>query len=107
MTEGRKVIYEKRDRIVIITLNRPEKLNAMNPEANEQLIESWIRFKDDPDAWVAILTGTGEKAFSAGADLASASKQFEAGGGEWRMGTRMDGIVKNLRIFKPMIAAIT
>ncbi len=106
MTEGRKVIYEKRDRIVIITLNRPEKLNAMNPEANEQLIESWIRFKDDPDAWVAILTGTGEKAFSAGADLASASEQFEAGGGGWRMGTRMDGIVKNLRIFKPMIAAI-
>lgn len=106
MSEGKKIIYEKRDRIVIITINRPEKLNAMDPEANEQLTEAWINFRNDPDAWVAILTGTGDRAFSAGADLASASQRFEAGGGGWHMGTAMDGIVKNLRIFKPMIAAI-
>jgi len=106
VSEGKKITYEKRDRIVIITINRPEKLNAMDPEANEQLTEAWITFKNDPDAWVAILTGTGEKAFSAGADLASASQRFEAGGPGWHMGTMMDGIVKNLRVFKPMIAAI-
>ena len=106
MSEDRRISYEKRDHIVTITINRPDKLNAMDPPANQQLTEAWITFKDDPDAWVAILTGTGEKAFSAGADLASASEGFESGSRGWRSGTSMDGICKNLRIFKPLIAAI-
>ena len=102
----KKIVYEKKGHIVTITINRPDKLNAMDPEANQQLTESWNNFRSDIDAWVAILTGTGEKAFSAGADLAAASQRFESGGPDWAMGTRMDGICKNLRIFKPMIAAL-
>jgi len=78
----------------------------MDMYANMQLAQAWIDFRNDPDAWVAILTGTGERAFSAGADLAMASAGFEAGGIRWQMGTSMDGICKNLRIFKPIIAAI-
>jgi len=106
VSEPRRISYEKRDHIAIITINRPDKLNAMDGQANMELAQAWINFKNDPDAWVVILTGTGERAFSAGADLAGASRGFEAGGGGWRMGTSMDGVCKNLRIFKPMIAAI-
>ena len=61
--------YEHQDRVVTITLDRPEAMNAVDPEMHQDLIEAWTRFRDDPDAWVAILTGAGEKAFSAGADL--------------------------------------
>ena len=61
--------YEQQDRVVTITLDRPEAMNAIDPEMHQDLIDAWIRFRDDPEAWVAILTGAGEKAFSAGADL--------------------------------------
>lgn len=59
--------YEKKDHLVIITMNRPDKLNALDPEMLEGLRESWARYRDDDDAWLAIFTGTG-RAFSAGAD---------------------------------------
>ena len=62
------VLYETRDKIAYITLNRPEVLNAINRQVQKELAETWIRFRDDPDAWVAVLTGKG-KAFSSGADI--------------------------------------
>ena len=58
------VLYEQKDKIVTITLNRPEAMNSVDPETQEALIEAWSRFRDDDAAWVAILTGAGEKAFS-------------------------------------------
>ncbi len=63
------VLYEQRDRIVTLTVNRPEAMNSVDPETQAALIEAWTRFRDDDGAWVAILTGAGDKAFSAGADL--------------------------------------
>ena len=63
------VTYEKRDRIATITLNRPEVMNALHLEAHLELKEIWEDFRDDPEVWVAILTGAGERAFSAGNDL--------------------------------------
>ena len=63
------LLYEQQDHVVTITLNRPEAMNAIDPETHGELIDAWMRFRDDPEAWVAILTGAGEKAFSAGADL--------------------------------------
>jgi len=64
----RLVRYEKKNNhLAIITLNRPEKLNAINVEVMSKLCDAWIKYSDDDDAWIAILTGTG-KAFSAGAD---------------------------------------
>ena len=62
--------YECRDRIAYITLNRPEAKNAITPEMHEELCRIWADFRDDDDADVAILTGTGD-AFCAGADLAT------------------------------------
>src|SRR2546422_11156953 len=63
------VLYEHKDRIVTITMNRPEVMNAIDPETHEALVAAWTRFRDDDSAWVAILTGAGDKAFSAGGDL--------------------------------------
>ena len=63
------VTYEKRDRIATITLNRPEVMNALHLEAHFELKEIWEDFRDDPEVWVAILTGAGERAFCAGNDL--------------------------------------
>src|SRR5918997_1318924 len=63
-----KLLYEKRDRIAYLTLNRPEAKNAIDPELHELLCEAWADFRDDDAVDVAILTGTGD-AFCAGADL--------------------------------------
>ena len=62
------VLYEKVGHVVIITMNRPDKKNAINAQMREDLESSWRTFRDDDDAWVAILTGAGD-AFSAGGDL--------------------------------------
>ena len=62
------VLYEKKGRIVYITLNRPDKLNAMNDEMVDGLQKAWVDFRDDDDLWVAILAANG-KAFCAGADI--------------------------------------
>ena len=63
------VDVEKRDRTLTVTINRPEALNALDPETRTGLGEVFEEFRDDDDLWVAILTGAGEKAFCAGADI--------------------------------------
>ncbi len=93
------VIYEKRDRIAVITINRPEALNALNAEVSAGLREAMIDFRDDPELWVAIITGAGERAFSAGADI----KGFRPGTGSEPM---PEEPVRADLIWKPFIAAI-
>ncbi|MDB5699239.1 MAG: hypothetical protein JWN69_2043 [Alphaproteobacteria bacterium] len=63
------LIYEKRGPIAYITFNRPEARNALDPEAMCRLADAWQDYAEDDDLRVAILTGTGDKAFTAGADL--------------------------------------
>jgi len=60
---------EVRGRVLVITLNRPEKMNAMDGEMNAQLTEAWRRLAEDDDVWVAIVTGAGDRAFCSGRDL--------------------------------------
>src|SRR5215211_1530646 len=62
------VLYEKRDRIAYVTINRPDARNAVSPEVHRAMIAAWADFADDDSVDVAILTGAGE-AFCAGADL--------------------------------------
>ena len=101
------VRYEQQDRIVTITINRPEAMNAIDPETHEALIAAWTRFRDDDSAWVAILTGAGEQAFSAGADLKKfVPAEFSGGGGAAHDTFGLGGITRGLEIWKPMIAAI-
>jgi len=62
--------YEKKGTIAYVTLNRPDKMNALNTELIQELSKAWIDFRDDDSLWVAILTGAG-KAFCVGADYQS------------------------------------
>jgi enoyl-CoA hydratase/carnithine racemase len=103
------VLYEQSGRIVTITINRPDAMNAIDPETHQALIEAWIRFRDDESAWVAILTGAGEKSFCAGADLKKLIPAAFARDGGARRGHNdygLGGITRGLEIWKPMIAAI-
>jgi enoyl-CoA hydratase/carnithine racemase len=94
--------YEKRDRVVIMTLNRPERMNALSIELMEEMEEAWKHFNKDDDAWIAIITGAGEKAFSVGFDLIDQAERDKAG----------IGLPKEMpqfspyEIWKPVIAAI-
>lgn len=63
------VNYELDGNVAIISLNRPEAMNTFNPDMYREFNEATRRFRDDPDAWVAIITAKGEKAFSAGVDI--------------------------------------
>ncbi|MFL5908589.1 MAG: enoyl-CoA hydratase/isomerase family protein [Solirubrobacterales bacterium] len=63
------VLYEKRDRIAYVTINRPEARNAVSPEVHQSMIAAWADFAEDDGVDVAILTGAGDDAFCAGADL--------------------------------------
>jgi enoyl-CoA hydratase/carnithine racemase len=102
------LIYEKRDKIAIITINRPERRNAIDPKTSRELLAAWSEFRDDPELWVGILTGAGEKAFSAGADLVAMSEAM-AGRGEGvsaAISAPFGGISRGFQCWKPMIAAI-
>ncbi len=63
------VIYEKKGHMAYVTINRPEVMNALHYDANVELSQVFNDFKQDDQAWVAIFTGAGQKAFSAGNDL--------------------------------------
>jgi enoyl-CoA hydratase/carnithine racemase len=94
------LIYEKKDRIAYITLNRPEKMNAINTELMNELAKTWVNFRDDDDVWVAVLTGAG-KLFCAGADLQSIGEPgIEVGFNVLREDPN------HYQVFKPIICAI-
>lgn len=96
------LLYEKQEKIVTITMNRPERLNAMSVELIERLADAWKRFMDDNDAWVAIVTGAGDKAFCAGFDLVDQAERDEVGIG---LPEHMPE-PRPIEIWKPIIAAI-
>jgi enoyl-CoA hydratase/carnithine racemase len=100
-------IYEKRGRIAYVTLNRPEVMNALHLEAHLELAEIWEDFRDDPEVWVAILTGAGERAFSAGNDL-KVTAERTASGGEVQGAARppFGRITRDFDCPKPLIAAV-
>jgi enoyl-CoA hydratase len=68
-THDGRVVLERADDIAVVTLDRPAKLNAYTPSMFQQLMEVFAEFDKDPELRVAILTGAGDKSFSAGADL--------------------------------------
>ncbi|MGA3086870.1 MAG: enoyl-CoA hydratase-related protein, partial [Thermodesulfobacteriota bacterium] len=63
------VEYVKEGRIANITINRPEAMNSLSIEVRDGLQEAYKDFQDNNDLWVAIITGAGDRAFSAGADI--------------------------------------
>jgi enoyl-CoA hydratase len=113
------IIYEKQGRIAFITINRPERRNALSFEAFGRLAQAWLDFRDDPDLWVAIITGAGDKAFCSGGDLKefipmvtqniqglAASGGAETLGQEFPANASLVAVLREVEIFKPIIAAV-
>ncbi len=89
--------------LFIITINRPEVMNALHPMANAELAALVDEFQSDPELWVAIITGAGDRAFSAGNDLkfqASSDKRPD------HPDTGFAGLTNRWDLNKPVIAAV-
>lgn len=104
------------DHVVLITIDRPETKNALDFQHFHDLAEAWKRFRDDPSAWVAIITGV-QRCFMSGADLrtyvpeiTALQKQLKEGLTEhpkgWRLRDGTDAVLRKFDLYKPVIAAI-
>lgn len=102
------ILYEQRDHVATITLNRPEVLNAIHPPMAEELADAWERIRDDDSVWVGVLTGSGTRAFCAGSDL----KWRAAAGAAARSHNRAEasgaarGFQRGRDCYKPLLAVV-
>ena len=89
--------------LLIVTIDRPEVMNSLHPPANRELSDAFDRFEEDPELWVAIITGAGERAFSAGNDL-----KYQASGGDMsgQPESGFAGLTSRYELTKPVIAAV-
>lgn len=94
---------ETEGNLLTITINRPERMNAVHPPASLELSKVFDNFLEDDNLWVAIITGAGDKAFSAGNDL-----RYQAEGGDMSISpaTGFAGLTSREHIKKPIIAAV-
>ena len=98
---------EKDGRLLIVTINRPEVYNACHPMANQELGDIFDEFAADPEMWVAIITGAGDKAFSAGNDLKyHAELQRTTGKRPHGPPKGFGGLANRFDLDKPVIAAV-
>jgi enoyl-CoA hydratase/carnithine racemase len=89
--------------VLTVTINRPEVMNALHPPANAELAGVWDEFAADPDLWIGIITGAGDRAFSAGNDL-----KHQASGGDMsgQPASGFAGLTSRFDLDKPIIAAV-
>lgn len=99
-------LVEKRDRITLVTMNRPEAMNALHPMANQELADIFDDFQKDSEQWVAILTGAGDRAFSAGNDLKYTAKAMAEGLSMKITEKGFAGLTNRWDLNKPVIAAV-
>ncbi len=102
-----ELIYEIREKVAYITINRPERSNAIGTAVRAALIDAFCDANDNPEVWAVVLTGAGDKAFCAGGDL----KEFAAQAGRRPSHIPMTGPARNLyetvlETYKPTIAAL-
>ena len=95
--------YEKKGRIAVMTINRPEAMNAFTAEMLRAMDAAFADFSADDDLWVAILTGAGDRAFSSGMDLKEAIPMLQSGD---EMGYEDHTKRPFSDVFKPIIAAV-
>jgi enoyl-CoA hydratase/carnithine racemase len=96
--------YEKRGKIAYITIDRPRALNALDPQTMQELSEALLDFRDDDNSWVAIITGSGSRAFCIGADIKEMLPILSNVRNEWwRVPPTL---FRGLELWKPTIAAI-
>jgi enoyl-CoA hydratase/carnithine racemase len=97
------LLYTKEDKVATFTINRPEALNALNTETFKELSDALIDFMRNDNLWVGILTGAGERAFCAGADIKEiVPKLREYKNIPWAE----PPLYRGLKLWKPMIAAV-
>jgi enoyl-CoA hydratase/carnithine racemase len=92
--------YEKRGHVAYVTLNRPDKLNAMNTTMHHELGEVWADYRDDPQLRAAILSGNG-RCFSAGADLSGGAPTEK-----YRYTGDFPSISRTQKLYKPIVSAL-
>jgi len=109
------LIYEKRDGVAYLTMNRPERRNALSPQMMVEMRDAWLDFRDDKEARVAVLTGAGDKAFCAGADLGlmiplmSGAREPENEYDEAMLTDKtllQTALLRDFEMYKPVIAAV-
>ena len=96
------ITTEKRGNILLVTMNRPEVYNAIHAEMHQEMSDCWDDFAADPDLWVAVLTGAGDKAFTAGNDLKATASGSRKGLPE----KGFAGLSSRFDLEKPIIAAV-
>lgn len=97
---------EREGPLTIVTINRPEAMNALHPDSNAELAEIFDDFDADPEQWVAIITGAGDRAFSSGNDLKFMAKAMARGAGIEPPATGFAGLTNRYNLNKPVIAAV-
>jgi enoyl-CoA hydratase/carnithine racemase len=105
------ILFERRGAVAIITINRPDYMNSLNFEANDELVSAWRTFDADDDLRVAVVTGSGERAFCAGADLKTYTRDFATRPApefrtQFTNGPGFGGITRGMEILKPIVAAV-
>jgi len=100
------VIYEKHGHVARVTLNRPERMNALDAHSHAELIEIFDDFAADPDLWLGIVTGAGERAFCAGNDLKATAEASAQGEVRADPQSRFAAITRGYDCPKPLIAAV-
>jgi crotonobetainyl-CoA hydratase len=99
-----ELLYEVKDHVAHLTLNRPKAMNSISFSLDRELAEKWDEIDADPDIWVAVLGASGERAFCAGADISGGT---EANPERMALGGGLTGIGGPLRVLKkPLIAAV-
>lgn len=93
---------EKRGNILLVTMNRPDVYNAIHAEMHQEMSDCWDAFAADQDLWVAVLTGAGDKAFTAGNDL----KATASGSRKGLPDSGFAGLSSRFDLEKPIIAAV-
>lgn len=108
MADYEFIRYEQRDHVATVTLNRPEVLNAIHPPMAEELADAWERIRDDDSVWVGVLTGSGTRAFCAGADLKWRAEAGEAARSHNRAEASgaARGFQRGRDCYKPLLAVV-
>ena len=105
------ITVNKDDGVWLLTINRPSKMNSLDFATHYEMVEIWTEFNKDPSAKAGVITGAGDDAFCAGADLKTytmnfATRQPHEFRDEFVDGFGLGGITRGLEIDKPLIAAI-
>ena len=105
------VLFEQRGHVAIVTINRPDRMNALGHDVRTGLIDAFLKIRHEPSIRVAVITGAGDKAFSAGADLKEHNEIFQKK--SYRVGPDYGALdepphssIIAIETYKPLIAAV-